>query len=337
MTDSYLTRNRRTFPSDRAFIHYRLRQMGRFLLGQVQPSEEQTCAVIGDHYENEGLAPPRVMILPSPKAVFEAVAHINSADMASQRIGPDTHRHLESSNRRSRRDARLEECSCRLCQRAIGMAAGVANALASVVEFSHHHSLAMQSARGAIGLSRRTRERELGQLLIGPVNLDTHVWWGLAFQHVIYISEAPTSIILNEGEVHCANGPAITFADGSSYYVLRNLPVPACLIDQDWLTVERAESLPTPELRSMACNQIGWERVLAKKGARVIDDSGDPTWGRLLRLRDSRDPTQLLEARCGTGRTVVIPVPHDAATVEEAQSFLHGGLDPEILRAGVRT
>lgn len=337
MTQAYLGRLRRSFASDRTYIHYRIRQMGGFLLGQVQPTEEQTRAVIRDHYENAGFQPPRVSILPSPRAVLEAISHLFPADL--RRAGEHELDPLpvEFSTQAARSSAKVELCRCRLCVHHLGLATAIADAMAEVIEFSHNRVPALEHAKGAIGLSRRTRGRHWEQLLDGRTDLDTHVWWAVAFRGAIFVSQPPTAFVVSDGELHCPDGPALTFADGSCYHVLRGRPVPACLTDRDWLTVERAESLPTRELRALAFNQVGWDRVLAEKGGRVIDDSKDATWGRLLRIRDFRDPSHVLEAQCGTGRTVVIPVPLQAATVEEAQSLLHGGLDPEILRAGVRT
>ena len=70
--------------------------------------------------------------------------------------------------------------------------------------------------------------------------------------------------------------------------------------------------------------------------ARTINDSGDPLWGRLVEvsLPDS-GRERFLDAICGTGRRFALPVPPDTASVDQAQSVLHGGLPPEILRFSV--
>lgn len=85
--------------------------------------------------------------------------------------------------------------------------------------------------------------------------------------------------------------------------------------------------------RAAACEIVGWHNILEELDAKVIDDSQDPIWGKLVEvnLPDS-GRERFLDAMCGTGRRFALPVPPKTKTVDEAQSVLHGGLPVEILK-----
>lgn len=129
---------------------------------------------------------------------------------------------------------------------------------------------------------------------------------------------------------------AIEFADGRGLSAWHGQTIP-----DDWVNGKPpspAEALHWPNMdqRAAACEIVGWHNILDQLDARTINDSGDPLWGRLVEvsLPDS-GRERFLDAICGTGRRFALPVPPDTASVDQAQSVLHGGLPPEILRFSV--
>jgi hypothetical protein len=88
--------------------------------------------------------------------------------------------------------------------------------------------------------------------------------------------------------------------------------------------------------RAAACEIVGWHNILDQLDAKIVEDSGDAVWGRLVEviLPDS-GRERFLDALCGTQRRFALPVPPATSSVDEAQSALHGGLPASILRHSV--
>ena len=157
-------------------------------------------------------------------------------------------------------------------------------------------------------------------------------WW--PFDGVVIASEKPVLIKWDdEQRLHSENGPAVEYADG---YVLHSWHGQA--IPGDWVTgnppkASDALHWSNMDQRAAACEIVGWHKILEELDAKVIDDSADPIWGRLVEvdLPDS-GRERFLDAMCGTGRRFALPVPPKTKTVDEAQSVLHGGLPVEILK-----
>lgn len=137
----------------------------------------------------------------------------------------------------------------------------------------------------------------------------------------------------DEGRLHCEDGPAIAWADGYAIYSWRGTVVPA-----EWITNRKnldpsvAITHPQIEQRRAAAEIIGWEKVLNKLGAKVVDKDADPEIGELLEADLPDAPaSRFLKVRCGTGRTFVLSVPSEMKTALEANAWTYG-IDPDFLR-----
>lgn len=138
---------------------------------------------------------------------------------------------------------------------------------------------------------------------------------------------------------HSENGPSHRWRDGWSLYHWHGVRVPANWIeDKASLTPAFALGQENAELRRAACEIIGWESILAKLGAKVIDADPDPEIGTLLRVNLPDAPNeQFLRVQCGTGRLFALPVPPTTKTALEAQAWLWQ-LDVEnFIKPEVRT
>jgi hypothetical protein len=140
----------------------------------------------------------------------------------------------------------------------------------------------------------------------------------------------------DERRLHSEAGLAVAYADGYGLSAWHGQTIP-----NDWTTGKppsAAEALHWPNMdqRAAACEIVGWANILDQLSAKTIEDSGDPVWGRLVEvdLPDS-GRERFLDALCGTNRRFALPVPPGTKTVDEAQSVLHGGLPPEILKFAV--
>ena len=164
------------------------------------------------------------------------------------------------------------------------------------------------------------------------ISMQCEWWW--PYENMVIVSERPSRVRWDdESRLHCENGPAIEYADGYSLSSWHGQPIPG-----EWVTgrpPKASEALHWSNMdqRAAACEIVGWANILDELDAKVIDDSGDHVWGRLVEvdLPDS-GRERFLDALCGTSRRFALPVPPSTKSVDEAQSVLHGGLPVEILR-----
>ncbi len=164
------------------------------------------------------------------------------------------------------------------------------------------------------------------------ISMQCEWWW--PYENIVVVSERPTTVRWDdESRLHCENGPAVEYADGYSLSLWHGQSIPG-----EWVTgnpPKASEALHWSNMdqRAAACEIVGWANILDELDAKVIDDSGDHVWGRLVEvdLPDS-GRERFLDALCGTGRRFALPVPPKTKSVDEAQSVLHGGLPVEILR-----
>lgn len=83
---------------------------------------------------------------------------------------------------------------------------------------------------------------------------------------------------------------------------------------------------------------VGWENVLDKLGAKVVDKDRSPQVGTLLRCDLPDSPgAQFLRVECGTGRTFVLPVPETMKTALQANAWSYQVPEKVIRGLEVRT
>lgn len=164
--------------------------------------------------------------------------------------------------------------------------------------------------------------------------------WVLYDDDTIYISDAPTSIKMDEqGRTHNENGPAIEYPDGFSVYSWHGNRVPkAWIMNPESLGADELLKHENVELRRVACEIVGWAKVLESLSYVVLDEDGDPEIGSLLEVDIPEiGKEKFLKVQCGTNRTFAIPVPPEAKTALEAQAALFGLTPEEFQIPEIRT
>ena len=163
-------------------------------------------------------------------------------------------------------------------------------------------------------------------------------WWA-PYKNMAILQDRPQAIKLDDqNRLHCEDGAAIEYRDGFSVFAWRGVVIP-----QDWvgknsiLTSEMALKVENLEQRRVACEILGWVRILDELHAVTIDTDVDPQVGKLVRvnLPDIGEENFLI-VRCGTGRDFAIPVPAEMKTALEANAWTYN-LKPEEYLPEVRT
>lgn len=109
------------------------------------------------------------------------------------------------------------------------------------------------------------------------------VW---TFADFAVVSESPTSIKLDaQGLQHCADGPAVEYADGFKLYSWHGTRVPEDLIEGHW-SAKQILKEPNTEIRRCAVEKMGWdafiEEAKMEQVGKSVPDPGNP--GQFLTL-----------------------------------------------------
>ena len=163
-------------------------------------------------------------------------------------------------------------------------------------------------------------------------------WW---FPHrdFVVVTDRPTRLVRDDrGRLHSASGPSIAYGDAWALHHWHGTAVPAAWIERpETLTPALALGQTQVELRTAACEIVGWEKILAQLPHRVIATDPDPEIGTLISvdLPDAPD-TRYVRARCGTGRMVHYRASREAKTPLEAAARSYR-LKPSQYKPEVRT
>jgi len=159
----------------------------------------------------------------------------------------------------------------------------------------------------------------------------------LPLPDVCYVSDRPLILNIDDrGLPHCEDGPAIQYADGFSLHAWHGVKFP-----KQWATTlpRPADALKWPniEQRRVACEMLGWDRILDELNVVVINKDNNPEIGELVSVNipDIGDE-KFLCVRCGTGRNFALPVPPDMKTAHEANAWTWG-LETHQYKPEVRT
>lgn len=204
------------------------------------------------------------------------------------------------------------------------------------------HWLAFYDAFRRMGLEDETKE------IVPLMELAKNCEWWWALEGLAILGERPTKISLDENNVlHCGDGPAMEWSDGSKIYVWHGTTVPEqWIMDKDSVDPSLALNHQNAEERRCLCEILGWEKVLSKLEHKTIDVNSDPEIGELFEVRlpnvnaesdrDAFSDERFLKVLCGTGRSFVIPVPPTMKTALEANAWTWN-LSPNEYRPEVRT
>jgi hypothetical protein len=175
--------------------------------------------------------------------------------------------------------------------------------------------------------------------LEGLMDIAKTCGWLNMYEDVVVIQERPHTIRFDDqNRLHCEDGPAIEFTDGTKIYAWHGVKIPDNWIEKkSELSPKTALTWQNLEQRRCACEILGWARILRELDASVIDSDDDPMIGNLLEV-DIPDigREKFLQVVCGTGRTFAIPVPPEMKTALEANAWTYG-LSPNDYKPEIRT
>jgi len=150
---------------------------------------------------------------------------------------------------------------------------------------------------------------------------------------ICFASERPSEINLDaEGRLHSETGMSIKYAGtGWGLFHWHGTKIPAeWILERTKLTPQVALKCSNIEKRRVACEMLGWSRILLELKAKIIDQDADPEIGELVevRLPNLSAPAKFLRVRCGTGREFAIGIPPGINKALDAQAWMIG-LDPK--------
>lgn len=159
-------------------------------------------------------------------------------------------------------------------------------------------------------------------------------WWA-PYEHLCICQDRHSVLKRDpQNRLHCEDGPAVAYPDGSSYFFWRGTAVPdAWILGRATLTAQAVLAAENTETRRAGCEIIGWAKILDDLDALVLDEDPDPQIGTLYEVNLPDAPgSRFLRYTCGTGRIFAKSVPAEAQSARQAQQMIWGDddYDPEI-------
>lgn len=131
--------------------------------------------------------------------------------------------------------------------------------------------------------------------------LELGIFWANCFEDIIIFTKAPTYKRDGE-EIHCEDGPAISFPNGTlNYYMWQGLMVPEKLIMRpDELTKNDILKVTNAEIRRCYRERLGAEKyyniMSDGKGVKVVDEQLD-NQGNIMKLMETTIEDDLLNRK----------------------------------------
>jgi hypothetical protein len=185
------------------------------------------------------------------------------------------------------------------------------------------------------GLQRQT------EALRGLWQIAENASWIVPHRDVCWLSERPQVVRHDaRGRLHCADGPAVGYADGWSAYAWKGVLVPSWIIQHpELVTVRAIAAAQDPQVRRCMIDVLTPERFIAQGGAyRVCKDEAGVLWRQRWRweawaavevVNGTPEPD-------GTCKHYFLQVPANMRSAREAVAWTYG-LPEQRYRPVVRT
>lgn len=185
------------------------------------------------------------------------------------------------------------------------------------------------------GLQRQT------EALRGLWQIAGNASWIVPHREVCWLSERPQVVRQDaRGRLHCADGPAVGYADGWSAYAWKGVLVPSWIIERrEFVTVRAIGAAQDPQVRRCMIDVLTPERFIAQGGAyRVCEDEAGVLWRQRWRweawaavevVNGTPEPD-------GTCKHYFLQVPANMRSAREAVAWTYG-LPEQRYKPGVRT
>jgi hypothetical protein len=168
--------------------------------------------------------------------------------------------------------------------------------------------------------------------------LKSGIWSVNYFDGSVIISRLPTKVIKDEaGRLHSLTEPAVQWADHLDNHFIHGVSFTPGLwesVVKKTISAKDAISLPNVEQRTIACQTIGYDTVVAELGARTVDKETRPTPDgkalhyQLLEIKLNDDltrPAKFLKVECpSTGKETLLRVHPSMRKVRTALAWTFG-------------
>lgn len=148
--------------------------------------------------------------------------------------------------------------------------------------------------------------------------------WYWPFKGLVIASQKPLYAKWDDqNRLHCANGPALQYADGWSMYVWHGTRVRREWIETpDDVNPTLVLTWENIEQRRALAEILGWDKVISLLDAVTIDKDPDPMVGELIEVTIPEiGAERFLRVRCPTGRDFTLaPVDSSVQTAREANA-----------------
>jgi hypothetical protein len=160
-------------------------------------------------------------------------------------------------------------------------------------------------------------------------------WWAL--HGLAIVSERPLVLRRDDrGRPHCADGPAIAWADGLEAFAWHGVTVEPWIIrEPERITVATIDAETNAEVRRVLVERFGEERLIREGGAELLDAGpvGRLWWREIeppRRRARTEEPIVMVEVQNstpepdGTRKTYYLRVPPNLRTAREAVAWTFG-------------
>lgn len=166
--------------------------------------------------------------------------------------------------------------------------------------------------------------------------------WIVPHQYTCWLSERPEVLKVDpRGRLHCADGPALRYADGWEIHAWKGVRASPDLVEQpESITVARIDRERDPVLRRCMIEMMTPATYVALGGARIVarDDVGvlwqkswaPDTWAAVEVTNGTPEPD-------GAYKQYFLQVPPEMRTPRQAVAWTYGMSEPEYRNISIRT
>lgn len=171
-------------------------------------------------------------------------------------------------------------------------------------------------------------DRELAVWLPFVDAFEAGLWLFWVLEDAVIAVPRP-AVKSENGRLHCATGPAVSWPDGAHYYFWRGISVPArVILHPENISAREIVAAPNAEIRRMMLERVGYQRFLLDLGARPIHTD---QFGALYRVDlPEEDPLALVHVTNatpepdGTRKRYILRVPPTIRTARAAVAWTFG-------------
>jgi hypothetical protein len=179
--------------------------------------------------------------------------------------------------------------------------------------------------------------------LSGLIDLADEIGWIVPHEHHCWLSERHSTLSHDAaGRLHAANGPALAYPDGWTFYAWKGIPVPADIIERpSSITLERIDQERNIFVRRCMIEIVTPAQFVAMGGASCInEDETGILWHKAWWTGDAWSAVEVINGtpeRDGTRRHYFLQVPPEIRSARAAVAWTYGMSEHQYQQLGQRT